>query len=90
MWYTFNHLRGVALGQTLPYVWKDGEIGVEDLPACIQLLEAAFGDPDQVATAERIMREIKQRNREFSQYYAEFQVIAIDVDWNPSALRNAL
>jgi len=36
------------------------------------------------------MREIKQKNREFSQYYAEFQVIAADLDWNPSALRNAL
>jgi hypothetical protein len=36
------------------------------------------------------MREIKQKNREFSQYYAEFQVIATDLDWNPSALRNAL
>jgi hypothetical protein len=36
------------------------------------------------------MREIKQKNREFSQYYAEFQVIAADLDRNPSALRNAL
>jgi hypothetical protein len=36
------------------------------------------------------MREITQQNREFSQYYAEFQVIAADLDWNPSALRNAL
>jgi len=36
------------------------------------------------------MREIKLKNREFSQYYAEFQVIAADLDWNPSALQNAL
>jgi hypothetical protein len=36
------------------------------------------------------MREIKQNNSEFSQYYAEFQVIAADLDWNPSALWNAL
>jgi hypothetical protein len=34
------------------------------------------------------MREIKQMNREFSQYYTEFQVIAADLDWNPSALQN--
>jgi len=90
MWYTFNRLRGVALGQILPHFWKDGTIGLEDLPAFIQLLEAAFGDPDRVATAERKMREIKQNNREFSQYYAEFQVIAADLDRNPSALHNAL
>jgi hypothetical protein len=35
------------------------------------------------------MWEIKQKNREFSQYYTEFQVIAAALDWNPSALRNA-
>jgi len=29
-------------------------------------------------------------NREFSQYYANFQVITTDLDWNPLALKNAL
>jgi len=90
MWYAFNRLRGIALGQILPHVREDGTIGLGDLPAFIQLLEAAFGDPDRLATAERKMREIKQKNCQFSQYYAEFQVIAADLDWNPSALRNAL
>jgi len=90
MRYAFNRLRGIALGQILPHVREDGTIGLEDLPAFIQLLEVAFGDPDRIATAERKMREIKQKNREFSQYYAEFQVIAADLDWNPSALRNTL
>jgi len=32
---------------------------------------------------------MKQKNREFSQDYAEFQVIAADLDWNLLALRNA-
>jgi hypothetical protein len=90
MRYAFNRLSGLALKQILPHLRDNGEVGLEDLPAFIQLLEAAFGDPDRVATAERNMREIKQRNREFSLYYAEFQVIAADLDWNPSALRNAL
>ena len=90
MRYAFNRLRGIALGQILPHVREDGTIGLEDLTAFIQLLEAAFGDPDRVATAEQEMRDIKQKNRMFSQYYAEFQVIAADLDWNPSALRNAL
>jgi len=89
MRYAFNRPRGVALSQILPHVRGDGTIGLEDLPALIQLLEAAFGDLDRIATAERKIREIKQKNREFSQYYAEFQVIAADLDWNPSALRNA-
>jgi len=46
MWYAFNRLWGIALGQILPDVLEDGTIGREDLPACVQLLEAAFGDPD--------------------------------------------
>ena len=73
----------------MPHIREDGEIGLEDLPAFIQLLEAAFEDPDRVATAERKMRQIKQNNRDLSEYYAESQVIAADLSWNPSALQNA-
>jgi hypothetical protein len=35
MRYAFNRLRGIALGQILPYVREDGTIGLEDLPAFI-------------------------------------------------------
>jgi len=74
----------------LPHVWEDGTIGLEDLPASIELLEATFGDPNRVATAEQKMREIKQKNCEFPPYYAESQVEAADLNWKPTALRNAL
>jgi len=70
MRYVFNRLRGIALGQILPHIQEYGTIGPEGLPRFIQLLESAFVDHDQVATAEQKMREIKQNNREFSQYYA--------------------
>ena len=90
MRYAFNRLSGLALRQILPHIRENGEIDLGDLTAFIQLQEAAFGDPDRVATAKRNMKEIKHKNREFSQYYAEFQVIAADLDWNPSALWNAL
>jgi len=52
MWYAFNRLKGRALGKILRHVWDDGTIGLEDLPSFKHLLEAAFGDPDGVATAE--------------------------------------
>jgi hypothetical protein len=90
MRYAFNRPRGVAFGQIMPHLQEDRTIGLENLPAFVQLLEAAFGDPDRVAMAERKMKDITQRNCEFSQYYAEFQVIAADLDWNPAALRSAL
>jgi hypothetical protein len=85
MRYAFNYQRGVAIGQILPHVGEDGMIGLEDPPEWVQLLEAAFGDPDQVATTKRKMRDIKQKNHEFSQYYAEFQVIIAGLEWNPLA-----
>ena len=74
----------------MPHVREDGDIGLEDLTAFIQLLEAASVDPDRVATTEQKMREIEQKNCELSQYYAELEVIAADLDWNPSGLQNAL
>ena len=67
MRYLFNHLRGVPLGQIVPHIREDGTIGLDDLPALIQLVAAAFGDPDRETTTERKMREIKHKKREFSQ-----------------------
>jgi hypothetical protein len=87
--YAVNLLSGVALSQILLHVWENGTIGLQDLPAFIYRLEAAVGNPDCVATAKRKMQEIKQKNRELSQFYGEFEVIAANLDWNPLALRNA-
>jgi len=86
MQFAVNSVRGVALGQILPHIREAREIGLEGLPAFIQLLEAAFGDPYQVTAAERKMREIKQKNCEFCQYNAQYKVIAANLDWNPLAL----
>jgi hypothetical protein len=90
MRYVFNRQRRITLGQILSQVREDNTIGLEDLSPCIQLLQPAFGDLDRVAAAEQKMREIIQRNRKFFQYYAEFQIIATNLDGNPWALRNAL
>jgi len=60
MRYTFNLPRGVGFGQILPLIVKDGTTGLEDLPALIQLPEAAFWNPNRMATVEWKMLEIKQ------------------------------
>jgi len=90
MQYAFNRLRGVALRQILPHIGEDGTVWLEDLPTLVHLMEAAFGDPGGVATAECEVWEIKQMDREFSQYYTKFQVIAADLEWNPATVRNAV
>jgi len=74
----------------LPHIWKNGHIGLEGLPAFTQLLGAAFGDADRVATAEWRKREIKPKNDMLSQYYAEFEDVAADLDRNLLALWNTL
>jgi len=83
MWYIFHPRMGVATHQILPKVWQDGEMGRADLPAFIQHLKVAFGDPDRVATAPRLIHVIEPKNTEYSQYFAEYQVIVADLDWNP-------
>jgi hypothetical protein len=42
----FNTLKGVALRDILPHVQEDETISLDDPPGSIQLVEAAFGDPD--------------------------------------------
>lgn len=88
--YALNCLGDLALGYIVPHIWEDGTIGLGDLPAFIQHLEVAFGDPDWVAMVGRRIQEIKPKHCEFSQYYAEVPVIADNLDWNPSALKNTL
>jgi len=58
-------------------------MGLEDLLGFEQPQEAAFRNPDQVATTEPKLRKNQPKNCVFSQYKAEFQVIAADLDWNP-------
>jgi hypothetical protein len=58
--YPFHYPNGIALAQFLPQVQDNEEVGLEVQPASRQLLEAAFGDPNQVATAGWKMQEIKQ------------------------------
>lgn len=90
MRYTFHRMRTVALGQILALVRDNGERGLENLRAVILQLEPAFSDPNRVATANHKMLTIEQKNRGFSEYYAEFEVIASDLDCIHSDHRNAL
>jgi hypothetical protein len=62
MRYAFNRLSGLVLRQIFTHVRENGDIGLADLSALVQLLEAACGDPDHVATVERNMRNLKQKN----------------------------
>jgi hypothetical protein len=59
---------------------------LQDRAGFITLLEAAYGDPNRVATTKWIMRNNIQTNPDFSQYYLENHFITADQDWDPSAM----
>jgi Retrotransposon gag protein len=88
--YTVGRLEGPAFNHLLPYVQSSG-VNLENVTALMEVLETAFGDPDRVGSAERALENLRQGNRDFATYYAEFSRLVADVDWNSEpAIRHAL
>ena len=69
--YTVGLLQGNAFSQVQPYNLET-TINFACVTALLNVLEAAFGGPDRTGTAERKLKSIKQANRDFSTFYAEF------------------
>jgi hypothetical protein len=89
--YAAGRLEKVALAQIMPYCDEvSGEVKLDSLKTLVDMLELAFGDQDKEATAKRELLRLKQRDREFSQYYAEFQRYVADMKWNAEAQMDAL
>jgi hypothetical protein len=63
---------------------------LEDIEALIKILEAAFGNPDEVGTASGELDYLMQGNCIFSIYYAEFQHLMAILDYDSKAKRAAL
>lgn len=87
--YAFSRLAGSARNQILPYVTRTG-VNFADEEALIAHLELAFGDPDRKGTAQRQVQTLRQRNREFSAYFAEFNRYVQDTGYNDEAKKAAL
>jgi len=87
--YAVQRLEDLALAQIIPFV-EDHRINLDNVAALITILENAFGDPDRAATAERQLNKLRQTNRELSLYYAEFQRLIAELEYNDAAKRNAL
>ena len=87
--YAVGFLKGKAYEQILPLI-DEGNINIASVEALITLLENAFGDPDRVRTAERNLQSLRQKNRNFSDYLADFQRYGAEVSWNDAAKRTSL
>jgi len=89
MGYAFNRLGGCAQAQILPFV-QSGKFLLGDLDNIIRILENAFGDPDPAATARSKLHALRQGKKEFTVYFAEFQMLVSKLNWGEDAKLDAL
>jgi hypothetical protein len=85
----FSRLEGAALEQIIPLI-KDDRMNIENFEAFMTSLDEAFNDPDHMNTAEWTLAKLRQGNRDFITYYAEFQRLIIDLDCNDAVKQAAL
>ena len=75
-----NRLEKAAQDQLMPYCDKETrEVKLDTLKKLLEILDLPFGDQDKAITARRKLLGMKQRDREFSHYFAEFQQYTPDV-----------
>jgi hypothetical protein len=87
--YVYGYLKDNMQNQIQPYVEND-KISLEDVEALIKILEATFGNPDEVGMASGELDHLMQGNHEFSIYYAKFQRLMASLDYNSKAKKAAL
>ena len=82
--YIYGRLEGNSLAQVQPHITEE-EITLANVPALLNILQTAFGDPDPQGTATRKLRRLRQTNKEFSTYVAEFIRLSAIVPWDERA-----
>lgn len=75
--YIVSRLEGNPLHIIQPRI-INGVIQFSDMEDLISFLNIAYEDQDLVVKAQRELRELRQRNREFYNYFADFQRIIED------------
>jgi hypothetical protein len=87
--YAFSRLDRAALEQLIHLV-KDYRVNLENVEAFVTSLEEAYGDPNRINTTERVLAKLSQGNQDLVAYYAEFQCLIVDLNWNDAAKCMAL
>ena len=87
--YLTSRLEGPAYSQILPYI-KDGKIKLTDYPDALAILNRAFGDPNRTNNARKELFALRQTNKEFGQFFAEFHRLALEADMHEDALPTLL
>ena len=87
--YTVGLLQGNAFSQIQPYILET-TINFTNVTALLNVLKAAFGNPDHTGTAERKPESLKQTNHDSSTYDAESSRHVANTEWNDAAKKTTL
>jgi FtsZ-binding cell division protein ZapB len=90
IFYSISRLEGDAMAQVQPLIKSESEIDLKSMTELFDLLQLAFGDPDKKGTAQRAIRNLRQTNREFHEYLADFQRYIPDTNYDEEAKLAAL
>ncbi|KAH7483617.1 hypothetical protein FOMA001_g6894 [Fusarium oxysporum f. sp. matthiolae] len=77
MAYVNSRLNDEAYKLIQPYI-RHGTCRLPDYEDILDILRSAYGDPNETRTARRKLDTIKQKDRDFSTFYAEFQSLSLD------------
>lgn len=81
--------RVVAMDQLMLYLivdeGKGTRIDLDGYEDLIRILEGAFGDPNKKVTAQKTLMTLRQRDRPFHEYWAEFQRYRPETGYNTKA-----
>lgn len=89
MTYVTNRLKGGPYAQILPYI-KKGICQLKDYEEILQILDRAFGDPNRVNNARNELFRLRQANKEFGMFFADFQRLALEGEMSEDVLPTLL
>ena len=87
--YVTSRLSGQPYAQILPYIHR-GVCQLNDYEDILDILDRAFGDPNRVNNARNELFQLRQANKDFSSFFAEFQRLALEGEMAEDALPTLL
>lgn len=78
IYYGVSRLEGDAMNIVMPHMKSDNTSDYSKVEDLMETLITAFGDPDKKGTAQRELRNLRQKNTDFASFVAQFR------RWSPS------
>ena len=85
--YALSCLKKRALKQLQSYLKKDENIALADMKAFYIKLQLIFDDLDRKTIAQRKLRQLRQKNKEFYLYLFDYQRLVLDIDFDDEVKR---